>query len=343
MTQKILIKLYGLKSKIANLKLNEITMFCKTSFSEVFEKLPNMFPCQCYEGDYSSSQSTLSLMRRRSTKYQNYINLNAVFLLITSIVFIFCAIILMKFYQVDKLDFWDEVFLVVPSYIIVLGVYIFIIGFFGIAISGLENRCLLVMYAILMSIAFVAQIGSIFAALELRKTLAQAAASHANVNDDLNRYGLDHYVTAKWDAMQRYLHCCGGNNYLIGFNDYRSTPIGANFSVPDSCCFEQIDGCGHNIFHLSDVQIRNKIFVNGCLTLLKDQLEGEVVPIMIAYACVGVLLAIVELISVVRASAYVAQISRKRMREKQHTWVSRNQLNSQGNLTYANEDHEVMC
>jgi hypothetical protein len=91
------------------------------------------------------------------------------------------------------------------------------------------------------------QIGSIFAALELRKTLAQAAASHADVNDDL---------TAKWDAMQRYLHCCGGNNYLIGYNDYRSTPIGGNFSVPDSCCFEPHEGCGRHIFHLSDVQIR---------------------------------------------------------------------------------------
>ena len=130
-----------------------------------------MFPCY-KERDNSSSRSTLSLMKRRSHKYQRYINLNAVFLLVTSIVFIFCAIILMKFYQVEKLNFWDEVFLVVPVYIIILGIYIFFIGFFGIAISGLENRCLLVMYAILMTVAFVGQIGSIFAALELRKTLA---------------------------------------------------------------------------------------------------------------------------------------------------------------------------
>ena len=301
-----------------------------------------MFPCY-KERDNSSSRSTLSLMKRRSHKYQRYINLNAVFLLVTSIVFIFCAIILMKFYQVEKLNFWDEVFLVVPVYIIILGIYIFFIGFFGIAISGLENRCLLVMYAILMTVAFVGQIGSIFAALELRKTLAQAAASHADVNDDLNRYGIDPYITAKWDAMQRYLHCCGGNNYLIGYNDYRSTPIGGNFSVPDSCCFEPHEGCGRHIFHLSDVQIRNKIFVIGCLTLLKDQLLSEVVPIMIASACVGGVLAIIQLSSVVLASAYVAQISSKRLREKQQSWVSRNQLNSQGNLHYATEDHEVMC
>ena len=87
----------------------------------------------------------------------------------------------------EKLDFWDDVFLVVPVFIIILGFYIFLVGFFGIAISGLENRCLLVMYSILMTVAFLGQIGSIFAALELRKVLAQAAATYANVNDDLNR------------------------------------------------------------------------------------------------------------------------------------------------------------
>ena len=89
--------------------------------------------------------------------------------------------------QVEKLDFWDRVFLVVPVYIIILGLYSFIVGFFGISISGLENRCLLVMYAVMMTIAFLGQIGSIFAALELRKVLAQAAATYADVNDDLNR------------------------------------------------------------------------------------------------------------------------------------------------------------
>ena len=71
--------------------------------------------------------------------------------------------------------------------------------------------------------------------------------------------------------MQHYLHCCGGNNYRVGYNDYRSTPIGANFSVPDSCCFEYSEGCGYRIFHKSDVEIQNVIFVHGCLTLLKDQ------------------------------------------------------------------------
>ena len=43
------------------------------------------------------------------------------------------------------------------------------------------------MYALLMVVGFLGQIGSVFAALELRKVLAQAAATYADVNDDLNQ------------------------------------------------------------------------------------------------------------------------------------------------------------
>ena len=150
---------------------------------------------------------------------------------------------------------------------------------------------------------------------------------------------------------------------MVGYKDYRSTPIGGNFSVPDSCCFEYYEGCGYQIFHKSDVEIANIIFTHGCLTLLKDQVSApalvnksmahcnesrvisrfnsfltkvatfqllhEVVPIMISYALVGAISAVVELASVALASAYVAQISRRRLREKQQSWVSRNALETQ--------------
>ena len=62
------------------------------------------------------------------------------------------------------------------------------------------------------------------------------------------------------------------------------------------------------------------------------QLLHEVVPIMIAYALVGAISAVVELASVALASAYVAQISRRRLREKQQSWVSRNALDTQVQL-----------
>ena len=98
--------------------------------------------------------------------------------------------------------------------------------------------------------------------------------------------------------------------FIAGYNDYRSTPIGQNFSVPDTCCHTVAPNCGHYIFKDSTEQILQKIFVHGCLTVLQDQLENDVVPMMVGYAVVGVILALVELITIVLASAFVAQITR---------------------------------
>ena len=80
--------------------------------------------------------------------------------------------------------------------------------------------------------------------------------------------------------------------------------------MPDTCCHTVTVNCGRGIFKDSTEQILNRIFVHGCLTVLQDQLENDVVPMMVGYAVVGVILALVELITIVLASAFVAQITR---------------------------------
>ena len=47
------------------------------------------------------------------------------------------------------------------------------------------------------------------------------------------------------------------------------------------------------------------------MEIIEDKLTDDVIPMMVVYACVGVILAIVELVSVVLACAYVAQINRR--------------------------------
>ena len=49
----------------------------------------------------------------------------------------------------------------------------------------------------------------------------------------------------------------------------RLTPIGRNNSVPDSCCHEVREGCGNGILRQQVSDVRNKIFVDGCITILK--------------------------------------------------------------------------
>ena len=68
---------------------------------------------------------------------------------------------------------------------IILGFYTFGVCFFGFAISGSERKILIAVYAVLLAIAFVAQLGSIFVSLELRSVIEQEKVTAAAVNEDL--------------------------------------------------------------------------------------------------------------------------------------------------------------
>jgi hypothetical protein len=271
-----------------------------------------------------SQRSTLSMVQRRVTRYQTLLNVTNVALLIVYTIVIFFAVALIKFYHLDMLGFWSVYFVIVPNYIIYLTSYAFGVCLLGLGTTRIGKRRYLVIYSILLALAFVVRIGSIFAALELRSIISQAAIGSADVNEDLSRYSVDQEVTTKWDTLQRDLHCCGGHNFLTGYTDYRTTPIGRTNSVPDSCCLVENDGCGTNIFTMAQDQIRNKIHVHGCLAQLEGTLQSDVLFLLVIYACLGVGLGLMELIAVTLSSAYVAQINRRMKREQ--GWKQDDQL-----------------
>ena len=126
------------------------------------------------------------------------------------------------------------------------------------------------------------------------------------------QYDKDSAIRAKWDELHRDLHCCGGYRYGQGYTDWvgklQDKPKG---TVPDSCCQTYSEGCGTSVANGNTDSIRAQIFVDGCMEIIEDKLNDDVVPIMVAYACIGVVLALIELISVILSCAYIAQINRK--------------------------------
>jgi len=268
------------------------------------------------------AKSTLSMMQRKATRYQKYLNLSNVFLLITSTILIFTAVILMKFYHVDKLDFWSVYCWLAPVFMIVLGVYTFLVCIFGFVISGSENRPMIAGYAVLLTLAFLAQLASIFMAMELRTDVNDNTIPTSEIIEELNKYGLAPEITYKWDTLQREFHCCGGSGHLVGYLNYRSTPMGSKDSVPDSCCVYYSENCGQNMLKNDKDTIQNDIYINGCMEILTDKLRTDVIPMMVVYAIIGVILALTELITVVLACAYVAQITRRFRRAEEYGRVA---------------------
>jgi len=257
-----------------------------------------------------SGVSTLSsgTWKRRSSKYQKYINVFNVLLMLVSTALIFVAGLLIRYYHLPKLGFWSWYFLATPWCMLALGLYTFVVSVYGFLISSRENRCLISLVAVLLTLAFAGQIFSLFTALQLRYVVSAETLPVGAATENMKLYNTDSTVRHNWDAMQRDLRCCGAKNFDTGFTDWRNI---LQDNVPDSCCHHEEYQCG------VDKQRRNKVWTDlqiwrdGCLEILQIKIRNEVMVVLVVYMMVGVAMAVLELVTVAVACAYVAQITRR--------------------------------
>jgi len=258
-------------------------------------------------------KSNLKTATNKIVQLERYIALATWFLIVFSIISTFYAFLLIKWYFMPNLYFWDATFYIAPYSMLVMGGYTFLLAMFGLIMKGYEKRRWFVIYAILLSIAFVGQLTSLYFMWQITTIVSLGSVGGSQVVDSLSMYQIDAKATNSWDEMQSTLRCCGGNNWHTGYTDYRGTPIGqSSDSVPDSCCISPGEGCARGILKESRLVVHDKIFVHGCVQVLVRLLENEVVNIIPIYAAVSLFVALVEIITVALASAYVAQITRRR-------------------------------
>jgi len=280
-----------------------------------------------------ASMMSLGTWTARSTKYQKFLNISNVFLLIVSTILLFSSGILMTFYHLTKLHYWSWYFYACPICMLVLGVYTFAVCVYGFIISAYENRLLISLMAVFLSLAFCVQLFSVFTAMELKYKIDTERIPGQQLDKHMRQYRNESepWIRREWDELQTNLRCCGGMHYEVGFQDWSNMlceePNSANTrgcnDVPDSCCHKPDDvGCGrdklgerNSIVALTDIGI----WKDGCLEVLQQKMKDEVVPMLNVYTGVGVLLAIVELITVAIACAYVAQINRRRRRSDMYS------------------------
>jgi hypothetical protein len=83
---------------------------------------------------------SLGTWTRRSTKYQKFLNLSNVFLLIVSTALLFTSVVLMRYFHMTKLSFWSWYFYALPMCMLVLGLYTFAVSVYGFLISTRESK-----------------------------------------------------------------------------------------------------------------------------------------------------------------------------------------------------------
>ncbi|CAG0916885.1 unnamed protein product [Notodromas monacha] len=115
-----------------------------------------------------------------------------------------------------------------PDILIVVGVIIFVIAFFGCCGAIKENNCMLVTFVLLLVIIFILEIAAGITAYVMRSDLEQEIANRMNGTMELYNETDQNAPTKAWDEMQIELKCCGVKDYK-DWNQHLS-------KYPKSCC-----------------------------------------------------------------------------------------------------------
>jgi len=239
-------------------------------------------------------------------------------LLTSSLVLIGTGAGLLGFYRIHMLEVVTPEFIIVPMVLVVGGITTLFAALFGFYVTMREDSCLMITYAVIMSIEFLVMVTGIVCTVDLL-FIIQTGLFDSDVIPELTLYETDSWVRHKWDTMQREFTCCGGYGYATGYNDWKHTLLGgAHNSVPDSCCLNESPGCGANVFGVTDLRVTiQKIHLHGCLTIMMVRLESHVKIILSVFCGVGGIVAIIELLTIVLACCYANQIAKL---EREEEW-----------------------
>jgi len=166
--------------------------------------------------------------------------------------------------------------------LIVVGCIIFIIGFFGCCGAIKENYCMVMTFAVLLAVIFIAEIGVGIAGFVMRKQVEEKMGSQ--MLKTMKQYNATDAggVRHTWDKMQQQFKCCGVN----GYKDWTNQTTMAN--PPESCCKKPTAKCSENVAD---------IYTDGCIDGFKNWVEHNVYIL----AGVGVGLAFVQVIGMIFA------------------------------------------
>ncbi|XP_018533117.1 CD63 antigen [Lates calcarifer] len=158
-----------------------------------------------------------------------------------------------------------------PIVLIVVGVVIFFIAFFGCCGAWKENYCMVTTFAVLLTLIIIIEIAAAIAAYVFRNKLSDV------VQDSLTEM-ISNYSNSSAefrdtvDHLQKDLKCCGVNNST----DWRNFKPDKN-SVPDSCCRNVTTNCGSGT--MTDA---TKVYQKGCHDAMEALLKKNIQWVIVA-------------------------------------------------------------
>ncbi|XP_043551120.1 tetraspanin-1-like isoform X2 [Chiloscyllium plagiosum] len=146
---------------------------------------------------------------------------------------------------------------------IAIGAFLVLIGFLGCYGAVKENKCMLMIFFIIVLLIFIAQIAGAVVILAF-SGLADIFITYIRiwaVKSIKDEYGKSSDITTLWDTVMNEFKCCGFND----FDDFTNSPFYNNSlnKYPKHCCKSQSHCFGGDINHS----------VMGCYNSLLDFLK----------------------------------------------------------------------
>jgi len=249
-------------------------------------------------------------------------------LLVSFTACLYLGSILVNIYLLPYLYLVSSNFATVPYLILGIGGLLLLVSIFGIVAALSNSRPALVVYAALLGIVFVLELASIFTSMELRNGMMLPRffqMRNKAVYDEMSLYWVDEDIKFKWDTLQRDFQCCGAfeKNGYTDWNQHVSSnhlstsnrlPSNRN-QIPDSCCIDEREGCAKSVV-ITDQTLYDQIYLHGCISIMRIRLTRDILPVLLAYIISGVVLALITIVTLVLAAAYVAAITRNEKQDR---------------------------
>ncbi|XP_003807589.2 CD63 antigen [Pan paniscus] len=178
-----------------------------------------------------------------------------------------------------------------PVVIIAVGVFLFLVAFVGCCGACKENYCLMITFAIFLSLIMLVEVAAAIAGYVFRDKVM--SEFNNNFRQQMENYPKNNHTASILDRMQADFKCCGAANYT----DWEKIPSMSKNRVPDSCCVNVTVGCGINFNEKA-------IHKEGCVEKVGGWLRKNV--LVVAAAALGI--AFVEVLGIVFACCLVKSI-----------------------------------
>ncbi|XP_071447433.1 CD63 antigen-like [Hetaerina americana] len=199
-----------------------------------------------------------------------------------------------------------------PTILIIVGVVVFVVAFFGCCGAIKENHCMVVTFSVLLVIIFVLEVAAGITGYVLKDDVK--TVMEENLNQLLEEYPASDEYNKAWNVLQYDLHCCGVNKP----EDWKK--VYPNGTLPWSCCspgsnasavFDSNDlveptPCTMSAVMLSD-ESESGVYHTGCL----DSLIGLLTTNAVIIGAVCLVIAFIQVVGVLFSCCLARSIRRE--------------------------------